>query len=189
MARKPLLLVLAAVILAGAVAGALWWRWYTSPRYSLHQMVLALKTGNLNKFFKYVDLKEIVASLAASSSKDLPPPEPGGDEWDRFGQQLGRKFAQKFLPKLFQAFDKQARALLESYLRSLDNTQILALAAAVSTARIEVQDDEAEVTVLAPKTKEPLRFTMRRQADTDTWVIVAVNYADLKKFVKRELKD
>jgi len=189
MARRALLIGLAVVILAGALAGALWWRWYTSPRYSLHQMVIALKTGNFNKFFKYVDLKEIVSNLAASSSKELPPPEPGGDEWSRFSQQLGRKFAQHFLPKLFQAFDKQARSLLESYLRSLDNTQILALAAAVSVAKIEVQDDEAEVTISDPKSKEPFRFTMQRMPETDTWVIVAVNYQDLKKFVKRELKD
>jgi len=188
MARRALLIGLAVVVLTGALAGALWWRWYTSPRYSLHQMVIALKTDNLDKFFKYLDLKEIMNNIAASYSKELPPPKPEEDEWGRLNQQLGRKFARQYLPKFFEAFDKQIRALLESYLRGLDNTQILALAAAVSIAKIEVQDDEAQVTLTDPKTKEPFRFRMSKQPETDTWVIVAVNYDDLKKFVKRELK-
>ena len=154
MARKLLSIGLAVLILSTAIAGALYWRWYTSPRYSLHQMVLALKTGNLDNFFKYLDIKEIFNNLAAASSKDLETPgAEGTDEWTRFGQQMGRKFARHFLPKLFEAFEQQIRKLTETYLRNLNNSQILALAAAVSVARIEVQGDEAQVTMVDPKTK------------------------------------
>jgi hypothetical protein len=78
---------------------------------------------------------------------------------------------------------------MEAYLRNLDNSQILALAAAVSVAKIEVQGDEAQVTLVDPKTKDPLRFRMRRPPENGTWRVVAVNYNDLKKLVKREFQE
>jgi hypothetical protein len=190
MARKALLIGLAVLILGAAVAGAFYWRWYTSPRYSLHQMVLALKTRNLDDFFKYLDLKEIFNNLLQASSKDLEiPGDKDTDEWSLYGRQLGRKLARHFLPKLFEAFEQQLRGVMEGYLRNLDNSRILALAAAVSMAKIEVNGDEARVTMVDPKTKGYLRFQMRRMPEKGTWRIVAVNYNDLKKFVKSQFQD
>jgi len=190
MARKALLIGLAVLVLVAAISGSLYWRWYTSPRYSLHKMVLALQTRNLDNFFKYLDLKEIFNNLLQATSKDLETPEDKDtDEWTRYSRRLGRKLARQFLPKLFEAFEQQIRGVMESYLRNLDNSQILGLAAAVSVAKIEVQGDEAQVTLVDPKTKDPLRFQMHRAPESGTWRIVAVNYNDLKKFAKREFQE
>ncbi len=122
-----------------------------------------------------------------ASSKDLETPDSQpADEWSKFSKQLGRKFAHLFLPKLFEAFEAQIRGGMESYLLHLNNTQILAIAAAATVAQIDSQGDEAAVTLIDPKTKDTFHFQMRRQPDHGNWQIVSVNYADLKRFSKRE---
>lgn len=186
MRRKTLIIILAMVILGAGVAGGLYFRWLYSPRYSLHQMVLALKAKNMGKFFKYLDLKEIFNSFLEASSRDLTTPDDKeGDELTRLGRNLGRKFARLVLPQLFRTYEKDIQAALEKYLTSLDNKQLLGLAAAITVARIKVEGDEAQVSIRDPKTKEDFRFHMRLQED-GRWRIVAVNYQDLKKFLKQE---
>jgi hypothetical protein len=69
---------------------------------------------------------------------------------------------------------------------NLNNSQILAIAAAATVARIDTRGDDAAVTLTDPKTKDIFRFQMRRQPNHGTWRIVSVNYDDLKRFSKRE---
>jgi hypothetical protein len=188
MPRRAVVIVLAVLILGAALAGVQYWRWYYSPRYALQQMVLALKTKDMNNFFKYLDLKEIFNNFLKASSKELDAPEdPEADEWTRFSQRLGRKFARQFLPKLFEAFEKQIREVMTTYLANLDNSQILAVGAAVTVAKIDVKGDVAQVTLHDPKTREPLRFQMRRKPG-GIWRIESVTYEDFKKFIKREFQ-
>ena len=186
--RKPVnLVVIVAALVAVAIAGSvLYQRWHDSPRYALQQMVLAIKARDMDKVFKYVDLKEIFNNFLESSTEGLKSDDKGGDEWNQFSRQLGRKFARKLLPKLFDNFEKQIRQAIENYLQNLHNTQILALTAAVTTAGIEVQGEEAQVTLQDPKTKKPLRFSMRRSPETGAWRVVSINYDDFKQFLKKE---
>ncbi len=187
MRRKTWIIAVAILVLGGALGGGLYWRWANSPRYALQQAALALEARNMNKFFNYLNTKEIFNNFIQASSKDLESPEdPKADEWTRYSRRLGRNFAHIFLPKLFQSFETQIRAALEHYLLNLDNSQILGVAAAVTVAQIDTQGDEAQVTLTDPKTKETLRFHMRRQPDHGVWQIVSVNYEDLKRFYKRE---
>jgi len=189
MRRKTLIIVLAVLLLGGAVAGGLYWRWYHSPRYALQQMALALQARNMDNFFNYIDLKSIFNKFLEASSKDLDaPPDTGADEWTRMARQLGGKFARALLPKLFDQFETQIRGVMEKYLLNLDNSQILGVAAAVTVAQIDTQGDEARVTLTDPKTKEALRFQMRRDKERGRWQIVAVNYPDLKRFCQREFR-
>ena len=188
MRRKTWIIALVIVMLGAALGGGLYWHWSNSPRYALQQAALALKTRNMDNFFSYLDLKEIVNNFSEAAAQDASKPEEHkGDDWDRLTRQLGRKFARLFLPKLFETFQPQIRKVIEHYLLNLNNTQILGVAAAVTVARIDTQGDEAQVTLTDPKTQEKLRFQMRRQPDQGTWQIVSVNYDDLKKFYKREL--
>lgn len=187
MPRKTWIIALAIVILGGAVAGGLYWRWANSPRYALQQAALALQARDMNKFFNYVNLKEILNNLAEASSKDLSNPEgQSTDEWTKFSRQLGRKFAFLFLPKLFETFEAQIRVVVEGYLGNLDYSKILVIAAAATVAQIDTQGDEALVTLTDPKTRDTFQFSMRRQPNQGTWQIVSVNYDDLKRFSKRE---
>jgi hypothetical protein len=187
MRRKTWIIVVAIVVLGGGLAGGLYWQWINSPRYALQQAALALQTRDMPKFFNYLDLKEILNQFIAASSKDLDtPPDQQADDWTKFTRQMGRKFAHLFLPKLFSAFETQIRGLIERYLLNLNNSQILAIAAAVTVARIDTHGDEALVTLTDPKTKDIFRFHMRRQPNNGTWRIVSVNYDDLKRFSKRE---
>jgi len=186
--RKPVIfiVIVAALAISAIVAGVIYQRWHDSPRYALQQMVLSLKERDLETFFKYMDLKEIFNNFLEDSTRESNSGDQGGDEWTRFSRQLGRQFARHIFPKLYDNFEKQIRGLIKSYLQDLSNTQILALTAAVTTARIEVQGDEAQVTVHDPKTKAPLRFRMRRPPGGGDWRIVALNYDDFKPFLKKE---
>jgi hypothetical protein len=187
--RKPVIfIVIVAVLAVGAIgAGVLYQRWHDSPRFALQQMVLSLKGRDLETFFKHMDLKEIFNNFLEDSTRETPKNDQGGDEWTRFSRQLGRKFARHIFPKLYENFEKQIRGLIKSYLQDLSNTQILALTAAVTTAKIEVQGDEAQVTVHDPKTKAPLRFRMRRPPGGGDWRIVSLTYEDFKPFLKKEI--
>jgi hypothetical protein len=188
MRRKTWIIVLVIVVLGAALTGGLYWRWANSPRYALQQAALALKTRNMDNFFNYLDLKELVNNFAEAASQDASKPEDQkADDWDRLTRQMGRKFAHLFLPKLLNSFEPQIRGVLEHYLLKLNNSQILGIAAAVTVAQIDPQGDEAQVTLTDPKTQERLRFQMRRQPDHGVWQIVSVNYDDLTKFYKREL--
>jgi hypothetical protein len=187
MRRQTWIIAVAIVVLAGALAGGLYWRWANSPRYALQQAALALQTRDMPKFFNYLDLKEILNNFIAASSKDLDTPEDQpADDWTRYSRQMGRKFAHLFLPKIFEAFEIQIRGVIERYLLNLHNSQILAIAAAATVAQIDRQGDEARVTLTDPKTKDIFRFQMRRQLHHGDWRIVSVNYDDLKRFTKRE---
>jgi hypothetical protein len=189
MRRRTWLILLTVMVLGGAVAAGLYWHWASSPRYALQRMALALKTRNMEQFFNYVDLKAIFNDFVDSASQDLDnqkdKKDQKEDELSRLSRQMGGKFARIFLPKLFASFEKDIRAMMEKYLQDLDNKQILAVAAAATTAQIEVQGEEARVTLVDPKSHEPFHFMMMRQPETGTWQIVSVNYQDLKKFSKR----
>ncbi len=191
MPRRLIFTLLATLILATAVAGGLYWRWYNSPRYALQQMVLSLKTKDMDDFFNYLDLKETFVNSLEDLDQDLRSQEnqgEGADDWTRLSRQFGRKFARQLLPKLFESFEKQIRGGIEAYLLDLDNSQLLALATAVTLAKIEVQGDEAQVTIKDPKTGDFLRFKMRRQTEDLLWRIFSVNYQDLKKIIKKEFQ-
>jgi len=187
MRRKTWIIAVAVVVLGVGVAGALYWRWANSPRYALQQAAVALQTRDMDKFFNYLDLKEILSNFLEASSKDLEAPDdPQADAWTKFSRQLGRKFTLLLLPKLFATFEPQIRGMLESYLLHLNNSQILAIAAAATVAQIDSQNDEALITLTDPKTKDTFHFQMRRQPNHGDWKIVSANYDDLKRFGKRE---
>ncbi len=187
MRRKTWIIAAIMVVLAGALAGGLYWRWANSPRYALQQAALALQARDMDKFFIYVNLKEILSNFVEACSKDMETPDDQpADEWSKFCRQMGRKFAHVLLPKLFTAFEAQIRGVVERYLLHLNNTQILAIAAAATVAQIDSQGDEAGVTLIDPKTKDTFHFHMRRQPNRGNWQIVSVNYDDLKRFSKRE---
>jgi hypothetical protein len=189
MRRKTLVIALVVLVLSGALAGGLYWRWYNSPRYSLQQMSLALETGNMDKFFKYVDLKAIFNKFMEDANQDLNAPEdPHADDWSRMSRGLARKFARTLLPSLFNTFEKQIRGLIEKYLLHLERSKVLAIAAAVTVAKIKAEGDEAQVTLKDPKTKKPFRFQMHRDAERRLWQIVSVNYLDLKAFCEKEFR-
>jgi hypothetical protein len=185
MRRRTWIIVLIIALLSAALAEGAYWYWVNSPRYALQRLALALKTKNMPEFFKYLDLKAILNNIIAASSQDLEEPPSGQeDDWHRMSRKMGGKFARLFLPKLFDAFEKEIRGLLEKYLINLDNSQILGIVAAATTAKIEVQGGEAMVTLVEPKSQKPLRFEMRRAPQTKTWQIVAINYQDFKNFAK-----
>lgn len=188
MARRALIII-GAIILATGVAAGAYWRHYThTPRYALQQMALALKAKDMDKFFNYLDLKEIINNFVAASSEDVQGPEdPKADDLNKMAQKMRKQFAKQLLPKLFEAFDQQIRGAVEQYLGKMTKAQILAAVAAVSVAKIEQQGDEARVTLVDPRSKEPFSFQMYRYPDNDTWKIIAINYEDAKKLAQREL--
>jgi hypothetical protein len=187
MRRKTWIIAVVIVVLGGALAGGLYWSWANSPRYALQQAALALQARDMDKFFNYVNLKEILSNFVESCSKDLETPtDQQADEWSKLCRQLGRKFANVLMPKLFQAFEAQIQGVVERYLLHLDHSKILVIAAAATVAQIDSQGDEAGVILTDPKTRDTLRFHMRRQPNHGAWQIVSVNYADLKRFSKRE---
>ena len=125
-----------------------------------------------------------LADSAIPNSEDAK--EGTEDSWNRKGKEMARQLARMVLSNLSDGLEKQCRQVMEKYLLNLDNTRILAIAAAATTAQIEVQGGDARVTLVDPKSQEPFHFRMQRQPESGTWQIVAVDYQDLKKFAKRE---
>ncbi|MDD2904037.1 MAG: hypothetical protein PHU44_16550 [Syntrophales bacterium] len=186
--RKPVIFAIIIAVLAGGaiLGGYLYQQYKNSPRYALQQMVLALQAKDMDKLFNYLDIKEIFQNLAEESTKSSNELKDQSDEWTNLGRQLGRKFARQIFPKLYDSFETQIKQALVSYLKDLSNTEVLALTAAVATAKIEVQGEEAQVTVYDPKNHRPMRFRMRRAPEDGSWQVVSLNYNDFKHLLKKE---
>ena len=73
MRRKTWIIAVAIVVLGGALAGGLYWRWANSPRYALQQAALALQARDMDKFFNYLNLKEILNNFGRKSWANLRP--------------------------------------------------------------------------------------------------------------------
>jgi hypothetical protein len=189
MRRKPLILVLAALLMGILVAGFFYYRYRSSPRYALHQMANALIQHNYERFYARLDLKSVFSQLVEETSKDLAPSgKPEGDYLSQLGWSMGRKFAKQLLPRLFSSFEKDIRTILNKYLATLTTQDLLALEAAVALADINQQGDEARVSLHFPKDERRLRLTMSRAFPDGSWRVVSVSYEDLKKIVKKELE-
>jgi hypothetical protein len=182
-----LLIYLLAGILLAVLAGGLYRNWTASPRYALQRMALALRTRDIPQFFKYVNIKAIAHNMAESALPNSDDAQGGTeDPWNRKVREMGRQLARLVLANLSDSLEKQGRRVMEKYLLNLDSSRILAIAAAATTAQIEVQGGDARVTLVDPKSQEPFHFRMQRQPESGTWQIVGVDYQDLQKFVKRE---
>lgn len=186
MKRSAVIIFATVFLLAAVLTGGLYWRWVNSPRYALQQMVLAIQTKDGDKLFNYLNIQEIANNMVDACSADLAE-KPDMDEWDRLGRRLGKKVAKFMLPKLLEKFDKQVKEAIQHYMVNLSQTQVLALAAAVTAADIKQKGESAEVTFKDPKTGEPYRFRMARDQATKKWRIISIRYEDLKKLLKREV--
>jgi hypothetical protein len=188
MRRSPLVFVIAALLLGIAVAGGFYYQYRTSPRFALHQMVTALMQRNYKEFYAYLDMKSIVSHLIQETGQDLIPPGlPKGEYLGQWGWKMGRKLAQQLLPRFLETFEKDLQSLINKYLDTLTTEDLLALEAAVALAEINRQGDEARVTLMFPKGNGQLHLTMSRSLPNRSWRVVAVNYEDLKRVLKKEL--
>lgn len=185
--RTRTMQVVGLLVVAAVLAGGWWyWRWLTSPRYSLHQMVLALKARDVERLLYYVDFPSIVDSLSREAAEELAQILPGSPEPDaveRFGRRVLEKLARALPPKAAEALTPALKAAVGTYLEHLSTTQLLGLAAAVSTARIERRGDKATVILDG---RGQVRFEMVRDPKDGVWRIAGVRYQDLKEFLLRE---
>ncbi|MBW1917922.1 MAG: DUF2939 domain-containing protein [Deltaproteobacteria bacterium] len=193
MRRKTLTLILVVLAFSGAIILGYLWFWQGTPRHTLYQMVRAIQNRDINNFYKFVDLQAIFNNFINDASQDLgflnennQKEEPPPDEFARWSRKLGKKFARYLLPKLFGTFEAQIKGQIERYLLSLSTSETLSLTALVTQAQIQQQGHQAEVTLIDPETKKPLRFRMQQNPDTREWRVVEVNYQDLKEFLKKE---
>lgn len=186
MRRSPLIFVVAALLLGIAVAGGFYYHYRSSPRFALHQMVTALIKRDYQEFYTYLDLNPILSQLMQETGKDLISPElPEGDYLGQLGWKMGRKFAQNLLPRILETFENNVHVLINKYLDTLTTQDLLALEAAVASAEINRQGDEARV-ILKFDQDGRLRLTMSRIPDGH-WRVVSVNYEDLKQVLKKVL--
>ncbi len=179
------------VLVAAVAAGYAYWRWLNSPRYALQQMVVALKTRNLDRLLFYLDLPSIATHLSREAAEDLAQVLPGSPEPDaveRFGRRVLEKLARAIPAKAVEALTPILKSGVEKYLQNLSTAQILGLAAAVSTARIEQRGERATVIFADPKSGERFRFEMVRDPTDGVWRIAALRYEDLKRFLKQEFE-
>jgi hypothetical protein len=190
--RRPLLLLAFVIIILGLGLSGGWYLYYRgTPAYALHQMVAALDARDMDKLFKYIDLKEILNNLVKASSRKAAPESPKDDQWDRRMKGLGRDLVRLLAPRLIQGLEKEIKSEIKKDLASLDRTKILAIHALVAGAKIETSGDDARVTLSNPKTGDTLHFRMHRFPDTDNggWRLVEINYKDIKKFSRLILED
>lgn len=189
MRRSPLIFLAAALLLGIVVAGFFYYRYQTSPRFALQQMVTALIQRNYDKFYSFLDMKSILGSLMEDSGRDLIPPEliPKGNFLGELGLKMGSKFAQQLVPQLYGTFEKEAHTVINKYLDTLTTQDLLALEGAVALADINQSGDEAQVTLHFLKKEETLHLTLGRTPQDPTWRVISVSYEDLKELVKNRL--
>ncbi len=101
MQRKTWIIAVTIVVLAGALAGGLYWRWANSPRYALQQAALALQARDMDKFFNYVNLKEILDNFVEACGKDTESPkDQSADDWSKLCRQMGQQVRPCLIAKI-----------------------------------------------------------------------------------------
>jgi hypothetical protein len=188
--KRPLIFLAVALVLGIMVSGAFYYFHRHSPRYALHQMVSALIQKNYQKFYSYLDLKSILGSLTEETGKDLIPQDifPKGNFIGDLGLKMGGKFMSQIVPHIFEAFEKEVRAVMTKYLETLTTQELLALEGAVALADIKQQGNEAQVTLRFPQEDGSLRLTMGRDPEKRIWKVVSVTYEDLKELLRKKFK-
>jgi hypothetical protein len=181
--------MLAAVLLGALVAGFWYYRDLSSPRYTLRQMVKAVKSGNYEGFYAHLDMPSLIRQVTLEAGQEITPRgEAGGNALGRLGQALGRKLALNLVPKMLEGFDKNIRRLLMEALRLLTPEQLEDLEQAVEGADITQEGESARVTLRFPRDGERLGLTMRRDPKKRVWRVVSVSYQDLKRIFGKELE-
>lgn len=188
MRRSPLVFIIAALFLGIVVAGGFYYHYRQSPRFALQQMMNSLMQRNYKEFYTYLELKSILNHLMQETGKDLVSPLlPPGDYLSQLGLRMGSKLTQNLLPRVIETFEKDLHSLTNKYLDTLTTENLQALEAAVNTAGIKWQGEEALVTLKFPKRNGQLLLTMSRNFPNRSWRVVSVNYEDLKQALKKEL--
>jgi hypothetical protein len=200
MRRKIVILGLIVLILMGAGIGGYYYFLHDSPRHALLQMVRAIQTQNMDKFFEIIDLKLILNNLAEKGSQDQEFVDDAGkffgmdnkslqpeDELSKFGIHLGKKFAGYLVRSVIIAFEPQIKEHIKNYLLNLNTQESVALTAIVTHAQIEENDGMAKVTLTNPHNGQPLSFSMVQDPNSRQWRVVEINYQDLKSIIKQKL--
>ena len=110
MRRRTWIIAVAIVVLGAALAGGAYWRWTNSPRYALQRWPWPCKTRNMHKFFKYVNLKDILNNFVEASGQEPENPgRPTADDWTRLPANGAANSPDVFLPKLFDSFEARSK--------------------------------------------------------------------------------
>jgi hypothetical protein len=159
-----------------ALGGGGWWYWTRTPQYSLREVGNAIKTHDLAKFQKYVDVDGVTNMLVDSFvSAALKNQKPAATQWEQAGQNFGQGLIMMMKPRLAAEIKQKITELVE---KPVDGQEV---SASTSVERVQKQGKQATVDLrIIGRNGQPLSFRLRLREMGGYWQVAEVlNAADI----------
>src|SRR5260221_5568749 len=113
MKKKNLILIFGSILIAG-IGGLFYYRYMSSPEYSLKQIKKAYDEHDFTLFEKYVDTKTLLAGILDRTLSEASERSLATTNAERLGENLGQGLVNLMRPQIEQLWSQQVQALIET---------------------------------------------------------------------------
>lgn len=113
MNKKTIILIIGLTLVIGTV-GLLYYRYISSPEYSLGQIKTAFEQHDISKFEKYVDTKTLINGILDKTLNQMSEKSTATSEAEKLGENLGKGLINLLRPQVEELWTQQINKLVET---------------------------------------------------------------------------
>jgi len=113
MKKKTIVLIVGLAIVVGT-AGFLYYRYISSPEYSLGQIKRSFEEHDLTKFEKYVDSKTLIGGILDKTLSEMSEKSTATSKAEKLGEDLGKGLINLMRPQVEELWTQQINKLVET---------------------------------------------------------------------------
>lgn len=113
MKKKTIILIVGLTIVVGT-AGYLYYRYISSPEYSLGQIRKAFEEHDLTKFEKHVDTKTLISGILDKTLSEMSDKSAATSKAEKLGEDLGKGLINLMRPQVEELWAQQINKLVET---------------------------------------------------------------------------
>src|SRR5260221_133261 len=113
MKKKNLILIFGSILIAG-IGGLFYYRYMSSPEYSLKQITKAYDEHDFTLFEKYVDTKTLLAGILDRTLSEASERSSAASNAEKLGENLGQGLVNLMRPQIEAFWTQQIQALIET---------------------------------------------------------------------------
>lgn len=113
MKKNTIILIVGLTIVVGT-AGFLYYRYISSPEYSLGQIKNSFEEHDLTKFEKYVDSKTLIGGILDKTLSEMSENSTATSKAEKLGEDLGKGLINLMRPQVEELWTQQINKLVET---------------------------------------------------------------------------
>ncbi len=113
MKKKTIILIVGLTIVVGTI-GILYYRYISSPEYSLGQIKKAYEQHDITAFEKYVDTKTLIGGILDKTLSEMSEKSTASSKAEKLGEDLGKGLINLIRPQVEELWTQQINKLIET---------------------------------------------------------------------------